>query len=259
MKKILYLVSISVLFFTSCIPNPEEDPDPVVNVNDILVKKVTEIGTNGVEYSVEFTYSGKKFAQSIDSDGIRTVYTYEQDLIVKEESYDGTILVEKATYVYDISNNLVTYVDLDYVTNSGERWVYVHNSNGTISYQEFTGDLDEQTQADVTGSISGTQYIENTIDPITQQTQVFTEVFTYDTKNFPFKNVTGLSKVCFVGSESTTNNNNNIISQTDQIDDATPEILYNIAYVYNTNNFPVTSTVTSGNGVIRNTEKFIYY
>lgn len=247
------------MFFTSCIPNPEEDPDPVVNVNDILLKKITVTDLNGEVYSVEFTYSGKKLAQSINSNGTRVVYTYEQDLLVKEETFNGTTLVDKATYVYDISSNLITYIEFDYESTTADRWVYVHNSNGTISFENYTGDLAEQTEAVSTGTISATQYVENNINPITQLPEVITDVFTYDSKNNPFKNVTGFSKIIFTGSDSTSNYLNNILTVTSQIDDTTPVVANNNTYVYNANNFPISSSTTTIGGVLSSTQKYTYY
>ena len=254
-------------FFWSCVPVPEENPEPGIPVNSMLVKKIVESEPDGTTFTTEYTYVGKKISEITESDGKRTEITYEGDLITKEEEFNATdILLTRTTYVYDISENLVSYVDVTFDNDgdanddsSGERWVYVHNANGTISYEEFIGDATSQTTHYIDGTITTNQYIENNVDPITMVAQVFTDTFTFDTKHNPYVNVIGYDKIYFAASDSPLNFVNNELSQTDQIDSNAAYLLESTSYTYTANNFPLTETITDRNGEVTGTANYTYY
>jgi hypothetical protein len=231
--------------------------DPVNTT--VRVKKITDTDADGTVSTTEYFYTGNKISYLVDSDGIRVNYFYEGDLIVREESYQGTELVEKVFYTYDGSSNLVTYISLDLVDDIGSRITYVHNSNGTISFQEYSGDTTTQEDLENNGTISNTRYIENGINPITSEPQVFTNTFTYDTKNNPFKNVVGYSKIYFADSFEALNFNNNLLSHSEQIDSDAPYVFETLTYTYNAGNYPTKIIHNDGSGMENYTEDIIYY
>lgn len=267
MKKFVCLALVSIGMLWSCVPVPEENPEPGIPVASMLLKKIVETDEDGLVTTDEFTYVGKKISQIVSTDGTKTIFTYEGDLIVKEETFDtANVLLERNTYTYSIGNNLSTYTNIIFDNDGdanddsyGERWVFVYNLNGTVSYDEFVGDATSQTEHYIDGTITNTQYIENNVDPITMEAQTFTGTFTFDLKNNPFKNVVGYDKIHFAGADSPLNFNNNVLTQTDQIDSDAAVLLNRISYTYTTNNFPLTATTTNGADEVVSTEQFFYY
>jgi hypothetical protein len=234
--------------------------DPVNTT--VRVKKITETDFDGTVFTTEYFYIGNKLNYLVDSDGIRTNFTYEGDLIMKEEVKDGTEILEQYFYTYDNNNKLVTYVFLDLVDNIGLKIVYIHNADGTISYQQYKGDSNSQDELDYDGTISNNRYIENIINPITQEPQVFTSTFTHDDKNNPFKNVIGYSKVYFAESDEALNYSNNWLTRTEQIDSETPTLSETYIYSFDNLNYPNYPTKiihNNGTGIEEYTEDIEYY
>lgn len=225
----------------------------------VRIKKITDTDADGIVTTTEYFYTGNKISYVTDSDGFRVNFFYDGDLIAREESYEGTELVEKVFYTYDSSSNLVTYVTIDLVEDSGKRITYIHNTNGTISFQEYGGDSNAQDEIGNSGTISNTRYIENSINPITSEPQVFTNTFTYDTKNNPFKNIVGYSKIYFAESYEALNFNNNLLSHSEQIDSDAPYDIETLIYTYNAGNYPTKIIHNNGSGTEEYTEDLIYY
>lgn len=235
--------------------------DPVNTT--VRVKKITETESDGTVFSTEYFYIGNKINYLLDSDGIRTNIIYEGDLIKKEEVVDGTNILEQYFYTYDSSNSkLMTYVYLDLVDNIGLKIEYTHNTNGTITYQQYKGDSNTQDEIDYNGTISNNRYIENTINQLTLEPQIITNTFTYDNKNNPFKNIIGYSKIYFSESDEALNYNNNLLTKTRQIDSETPEEIENITITYgigNYLNYPTKLIHNDSTGFEEYTEDIEYY
>ncbi len=233
--------------------------DPVNTT--VRVKKITDTDADGTVSTIEYFYNGNKIAYAIDSDGLRMNIIYDGDLIAREEWFQGTTMVEKIIYSYE-NSKLVTYQDLNLVDNIGQKITYDHNANGTISFTEYRGDLTTQDEIESTGTISNTKLVRNRIDPITLEPQVFTNTFTTDGKNNPFKNIVGYDKMYFADSEEALNYLNNITTNTEQIDAEPSTLFETITYTYGTGNlanYPTTVVHNSGSGVEEYTEEIEYY
>jgi hypothetical protein len=234
---------------------------PVVNPSStVLIKKVTETNADNSVYTIEYFYIGSKINYWTDSEGNRNNYTYTGNLVTKEELVVGTTLTERTTYEYNSSSKLITYISVNLVDDTGTRITYVHNSNGTIFYQEYSGNSDAQEEMGSSGLLTSTTHVENYTDPNTLESQVFTGGFTFDTKNNPFKNVIGYDKVYFADSDMPLNYANNVLQHTDQIDASPSYILETMTYTYNpTTNYPTKIVTRNGAGDIQSTEDIIYY
>jgi Family of unknown function (DUF6252) len=235
---------------------------PVVDPNaTVLVKKITITDADNTVGSITYFYSGDKLNYSIDEDGNKTNFLYQGNLLMEEDTYVGTstTLMEKTTYAYNNSSKLITYVNVDMLADTGSRITYTHNSNGTIDYQEYIGNQDVQDELYSSGTLTSTSHIENATNPITQEPQVFTGGFTFDTKNNPFKNIIGFDKIYFADSDMALNFANNVLEHTDQIDSDAPYVLETLTYTYNTSNYPTQIVHRGQSGEIEYTEDIIYY
>lgn len=259
MKKFTVLFILALGLFASCIPHPEENPDPIPPESSMFLKKIVEDQLNEPELITVFTYSGTKILRKENTNTEVTIYTYNDlDLITKIEEYKGGVLKKTNNFVYDISENLINLTIIDEATSLGTKWIYVHNANGTISYQRFTGDDVDQTNLVATGVISDAQIQETITDPVTAEETVNTQTFQFDLKNNPFVNVTGYDKIYFADSGLPLNNENNVISETNQIAGSSSEVLYTSEYEYTNNNFPSKMSVKES-GVLVSTANFYYY
>lgn len=257
MKKITLLFVMAMGIFASCVPYPEENPDPVTPVNKMFLLKLVETLPDETTSEMVFTYADKKIVEINDSDGTKTVFSYQDDLITKRQEFSGTTLLNQDDYVYDISENLISLVNQDFTTSVGTRWVYVHNANGTISYQQFTGDLLTQNQLELNGLISSNKLEESITDPVTNEVNVYRTTYAFDLKNNPLMNVVGYNKIYFANTDSALNYVNNVISQTDQTNDETPVLRYTNEYEYTPNNFPYKRNTKQG-GVLVATANYFY-
>ncbi len=233
-----------------------------VNPNaTVLVKKITDTDADTTVESMEYFYTDdNKLDYTIDGYGNRTNYTYNSaDLLIEEITYVGTsaTIIEKSTYAYNASSKLETYVNI--YGDVGTRITYDHNSDGTIDYQEYSGDSSSQDVLGSNGTLSITRHIENYTDPFTLESQVYTGEFTFDSKNNPFKNVIGYDKVYFADSDMALNFANNVLQHTDQIDSDPAYILETLSYTYNSANYPTQIVHRGTTGDIESTEDIVYY
>jgi hypothetical protein len=239
MKKLLFLVSISILFFASCIPNPEENPDPVIPPSIVLLRKTVDTYTRPVADSIvtsNFTYNGFKIVSIIDdTDGPDTYVTYDGNLITKVETKfeDGTV-DQTETYAYDDTNRLSTYVIIDHGMDWGDKETYVYNTDGTVSITHFIGDSTTQTQLNNTAVVT---FVDGEISTITSDDGMVIE-YTYDAKNNPFKNVTGYSKIIIAGGIGD-GVAHNIVREDETFSGVTST--YNYLFTYNASGYPETS------------------
>jgi Family of unknown function (DUF6252) len=238
-------------------------PYTAVNPNaTVLVKKITVTDADNTVGTIEYFYTeDNKMDYTIDGDGNRTDYIYNGNLLKEENTYLGTstTLIEKSTYAYNASSKLETYVNIDLVVDEGTKITYTHNSDGTIDYQEYSGDSSSQDVVGSSGTLSITRHIENYTDPFTLESQVYTGEFTYDDKNNPFKNVIGYNKVYFADSGESLNFANNITKYTDQIDANPSYIVETMTYTYDSDNYPTQIVHRHGDGTLDYTEDIIYY
>jgi hypothetical protein len=245
MKKLLYLFAFSAVFLTSC--SSSDSSSTATTESDVLITKTIE--TSASDNSVlttNFTYNGKKLIGSTDSEGYHEVFTYVGDLISSIKAYDDTnTLITEETFTYNGNNLLISYLLNDYTTDHGRREEFVHVSNDNISYSVYNGTTTEQpTSLLETGSIhfaNGEISHINTEVPSVGNT--YTRTYTYDTKNNPFKNVTGYDKLSFLNEEANGVTHNIL---TDAFAEANQSSITTSTYTYNSLNFPVTGFEMEG-------------
>ena len=246
MKKLFCLFGLSALLLTSC---SSGDSASTSTESDVLVKKTVETyALDGSTVTTNYTYNGKKLVKSTDSDGYHDDYTYTGDLITKIatiDDSDGT-LIQEQIFTYNVSSQLATYVIKDYDSDEGNRETYVYNSNGTVSITTYVGNTTTQTVALSTGTVHFTGGLVTQVDLDVNDVAPYTstQTYTYDTKNGPFKNVTGMDKFSFIGGESgdvvhnvlTDHYTSTLSSDVDTI----------TTYTYNSMNFPISDSEIEG-------------
>jgi hypothetical protein len=245
MKKLLCLFAFSAVFLTSC--SSSDNSSTPVTESDVLVTKTVETyAYDNSTVTTNYTYNGKKIVRSSDSDGIYENYTYTGDLITNVKVYDDTdTLLLEEFLTYNASGQLITYLSKDYENNTGRKEVFVHNSNNTVSYSVYKGNISAQTTLSETGTIYLTNGEVSQIDStVLSPSYSGTRVYTYDTKNNPFKNITGGDKINFINIEAIGVSRNIL---TDNYTSTFPtNEMYTTTYTYNSLNFPLTESEIEG-------------
>ncbi len=247
MKKTIRIVScICLLVLNSC--SSSDSSSTPTSESDVLVTKIIEhFANDGTTLTTDYTYNGKKVVSTLDSDGYHESFTYTGDLITSIRWYDDTdTLITLETFTYNSSNQMTLYVLNDYSTDQGRKEVFVHNSNNTVSYTVYNGDNSTQTNLLATGTFFVTNgevtKIETTIPAPFSSTS--TTIYTYDTKNNPFKNTTGYDKMNYVNEEAIGVTRNIL---TDHFTNSSgSDNLYTTTFSYNGLNFPITATEIEG-------------
>lgn len=242
MKKLALAFSALVLVFTSCSSSDDSEPIVPVTPSGILIKKMVLTSNNEDSESywnstINFTYNGNKLVQAIDEDNYKLVYTYTGDLITKIEYFDGSTLDGQDLFTYNTDGKLIEYRDLSVFEDFEHKFTYNYNSNGTVSVQEYQGtigntspvfspDIYTFTNGELTSTNSGS--------------------ITYDSKNNPFKNVTGYQEIMtFEFSDDYAiafGRNQNIVSA--PAGTSTTDGTFS-TYTYNADNYPATSSTTA--------------
>ncbi|MCF6132975.1 hypothetical protein [Flavobacterium wongokense] len=247
-KKIICLIGFVAMLVTSC---SSSDDNSTINENDVLVKRSIRTYANGGSVTtVDHTYNGRKAVKSIDSNGNYELYTYTGDLITQVRNYNSSdVLVDTETFTYNSDTKLVSYVRANVAANTGVKQTYVYNLDDTVTTATFSGDATSQVTLTGTGTIaiSGGEVVMQTSSGGAMHT------YTYDTKNNPFKNITGFDKIMVIGGVATGGVQHNILTDNDS-----SGYVYNFAYIYNTANYPMTVTRSEGTDLIFTTE-YIYY
>ncbi|MHA3787653.1 hypothetical protein ACX0HA_05530 [Flavobacterium hauense] len=248
MKKVLAMAAIALFMMTSC---SDDSSDATNNGNDtVLVKKMIET-ISGESTTYTLTYDGNKLLSLVSDNDTHTDFTYANDLLVKEESFNGTETYYKLLYQYDSNKKLTSsiefslYMDTIYATKN----VYTYNSNGTITVTVYTGDENAQTDLDGTGIvtlINGniTKYI---FTPTESSAEITTS--TFDTKNSPFKNVFAEDVMTLAVLEG---GNNNIL--TNNRGDGQS---FRYEYIYNDAGYPTKET-SFWDGILEYETQYFY-
>jgi hypothetical protein len=238
MKKIFYLLSISLLLLQGC----SSDSGSNNNTSSAILCKTIKFNesdaTNIRNYRTEFTYVGNKFNERKDyyNDVLtsKSVYIYTGNLITQVKGYDeNNIYNSLSTITYNNSGLPISILNIDNETGSwvGYKSNFVYNQNGTITELSYSGDVNTQNTLDETTTYT----LQNNIlvSQITiGGTYTTSYSFTYDTKNSPFKNVIGLNN--FFGPLSQEHN----LLQTIQSDGVNSPIIEDFQYIYNSDGYP---------------------
>jgi hypothetical protein len=224
MKKLFYLFSITFLILQSC--SSEDSSDNSNNNGVILIKRLESSNNTDIEY---YKYNGTKLNYvSIGNENgqiWRKQFTYSGDLITKTEWYENNQPTgEKNTYAY--SNNKLSEVR-------------VYSPGATLEYKEnYSYNSDGSIDVITTGyNGNGGNFVKIFIDSNNNVTKKeylggYIELFEYDNKNNPHKNITGVNKL--IGREGINiSGNNNILSREDKLFD----------YQYNNQNYPISCEV----------------
>lgn len=227
MKKSLYFLSLVVLFLTSCSSDSESSDEPL-----LLLKKIVTV-SNDSSRTISFTYNGTKL-NTIELDGFVLQHTYSGNKIVNVKRYSGEMLEGETFYEYDNLGRVSSELFVYYVSDFSQKKIYTYNSNNTISYQMLSGDQFTQTPNGYSGLINqGTNGEVLKVEVFNQGVIFNTDVYTYDTKNSPYKNIVGYDKLPINTDKifnvlTSKNFNVNQEINTNSIFD----------YTYNSNNFP---------------------
>ena len=228
MKKLLYLFSASLLVLSSC----SSDDDTTATV---LLKKASYVST-GESFTTDFTYSGNKLVSWVDSFGDKKTFTYTGDLITKIVDTDDKGNVDYTTEFTYTNGKLTSEISLETGDDYKYKTKYVHNTDGTISFEEFrvavaTGKEEEY------GDIG--KYTFKNGNLVKKEKSYYgtnsSETYEYDAKNNPFKNVVGFN--LFVDDEEGAYVNN-IVKRTYSDSNSTDTYTNTYEYKYNAEGFP---------------------
>ncbi|WP_396171227.1 hypothetical protein [Flavobacterium sp.] len=205
MKKIIYLLSITLLILQSCSsPSSTESSNPTSS-QSILIKRIVST-QGGIE---NFVYDGNKLLKILFDDGTSSVFTYTGDLITRIEIRDATNTFMGEFYTISYLNNKVSqrksYHNNILVNNQD----YTYNSDGTIT-------IIVMTYSDLNGNYQGTGIYKNYLNSVgnlikqeysSGNSGTSTKLFTYDTKNSPYKNILGYNAIIDDSINNLTNTN----------------------------------------------------
>jgi hypothetical protein len=258
MKKIASLFSILILTIVSCSKN-EDVTEDVTTDSKISLKKMIFDEGNGNPITYDFTYNDNKLNEiSYEFNGLirKNIYSYDGNLIMKIETFNGQELSGRNQYFYE-NNNLKTLLYEDIGTGDESfsvkfKYIYTHNLNGTIFEEKFKlvdgayENLDETSlytmiNGNLTKKNMSTTYSFFNGSNTETIRSISTNSYEYDNKNNPFKNILGFNKIQFSDFYSS----NNVIKETSQYESVTgdevstaqnPKIK-NYVLIYDANNY----------------------
>lgn len=239
MKKIFAAAAVALFMMTSC-----SDDDSSSNNNNntdvVLVKKTIETYEDGSTLTSTFHYNGTKISSIHHSDGAETNFTYTGNNVTKIEYMEGNELSQRNVMTYDAEGRLTSLIE--YVFDETDPWadktVFSYNDNNTITTVKTTGDHNSQTDHVQDGTITVlggniTQYV----------TDNDTTTYSYDSKNSPEKNITGVEMLNLSWQEGGVNNITAYNSE--EFSEG-----YTATYTYNSDNYPVTVSQNWGTETI---------
>ena len=240
-------LSLLLLLFIGCNSDDGNSNDS----NAILIKRSVN-GSSTFEYS----YNGNKITE-INIGSIKIVYSYTGDLITKIKRYylSSSQLEFETDFTYDANQKLIEERILYYESGTAEKRVFTYNSNGTISFQQYSGNFSNQNTAGNSGII----YL-NTFGDV-NKVELFDGInlirkteYIHDAKNSILKNILGYNKLISIFDSGKVNN---IISSTTYDGSGVVIDGFSNVYTYNSDDFPVmVTTVVNGNSVPYPTEYF---
>ena len=253
MKKLFYLFIAIALFLSSC--TDEKVNNTTNSGTDFLVKKI--VFTDHIEnetITTTLTYNGRKLVSMDLSNGMKLTYTYMGDLITRvvstKKDYKYT-----AEYTY-ADGKLSSATGFEKGDNSKYRIKYTHKTDGTIDYKSYDVDLIDRSEKESVESGKYTYKNGNLIKKVTLfDAQETIDVFEYDTKNYPLKNVTSIGLLLDNESEFSLNNIIKTIETKDKSLGGTSTIV--IIHDYNSSGYPTKSKETI-DGKLSYTSQYTY-
>lgn len=232
------------MFLTSC--SSSDDTNDISS--DILVRRTVKTYPYDVAAEVtNYTYNGMKMLRSSTSSGDEyAIYTYTGDLLTQVKRYHSfNVLWETETFTYNSDNKLTQYLQQDWHIHFSDRKAYVYNSDGTVSVTSYFGD----TVSELYEARNEIIYFSGEEVSALEMYQVGTGtlediiLYTHDTKNHPFKNVTGFDVFALINADSFSVSHNLLSSNWETIG-SMDNREYTSTYLYNSLNYPLTSVTT---------------
>lgn len=219
MKKLLYFFTFLMVLLSSCTSDNDDSSSLV------LLTRYVETLEDGSTFTMNFNYNGNKLLGSTGDFNSSTTVTYTGNLITKIEYFRAGTLTQENIYEYNSNDKLINSKRNEYSSsgNYGTSVDYTYNSDGTVSFSKFSGDLNFPL------TLSSEGYF--TFDSQGRVTSAihengYEETYMYDVKNSPYKNVLGMDKLPF---ELDYANNfvNNFISRNDPYSGSDFTLTYN--------------------------------
>lgn len=276
MKKLLPFFGALALILTACSSDDSNDASASIKPSRITYLD----GDSETNYFVDYKYDGNKIVSEIEDDGYTTKYTYTGDVITKKEEFESDKqLVYTTEYTYtngkvssQIMKNNVAAAKNSITSDYYDKVKYTYNVDNTVSYEGFY--VNASTGTEEKNGSSGTLTFRdgNLIKSVTTVSYgTTTYSYEYDTKNSPFKNVTGGSLLIDKGFEVSAHNitkysgssvsfDKHIISSHSAKRAALADNGYvnTFTYTYDVNNFPTEQKSFDSEGVLRETVKYTY-
>ncbi len=204
----------------------------------------------------------------INSYGEKTVYTYTGDLITKKTIYDGAVIKSTYDYTYEdgkLKSVLTSAYDKNkttgIITVYQQKFIYIHNSNGTVLEENFS--IDPKTGTETKSGYSSIYTFSNgnlmkTVD--TSPYQITTSEYEYDNNKNPFVNITGFSKNNF-NSVNNITKITTINKDTSNGVEVTTTTTRNYTNTYDINDFLTVRrlTFTNSAGVTKGADEYFFY
>ncbi|MBF4484963.1 hypothetical protein [Flavobacterium sp. CSZ] len=253
MKKILCLLSVTLLLLSSC----SNDKNESSNLEESVFVKEIAVNYNGKTITQKFSYDKNKIKSITFQDGEKTNYTYSDNVITKIEDLDANGKLF-STMEYKYSNGKIyscLRIEYDFGPQYKNLTKYIYNEDGTVSYQiykvnalngaEQEKDLISGKLFIKEGNIVKEEYYSNSVLEIST-------LYEYDNKNDSFKNILGYNLLLNLMPSV-----NNIIKSTKTTKDVFIGTTINL-YEYNSKGYPTTKMVDIVNGKPFSTVKYQY-
>lgn len=253
MKIILCLLSVTLLFLTSC----SSDNNESSNLEESLFVKEIAVEYNGKTNTQKISYDINKIKSITFQSGERTNYTYTDNLITKIENLDvkGS-LISAMEYKY-LNAKIYSCLKINYdiLPQYKSLTKYIYNEDGSVSYQVYKVNVlnGEEQEKDLVsgkfffkdGNITKEEYYSDSVLEITT-------LYEYDNKNDNFKNILSYNLLLNLMPSV-----NNIIKSTTTTKNGFVGTAFNL-YEYNSKGYPTTKMVDVVNGKPFSTVKYNY-
>lgn len=265
MKNLLPFLGALALLLTSC---SSDDNDVTSSLTK--VSRISNVSSNNF---TDYKYDGDKIVSQTNSKGSSIKYTYTGDLITKVEDFGSDKQLE-STKEYTYTNGklisiLKKYPDSPVKSKSSvyyNKTKFTYNADGTISIKDSSVDSSTGAEQESAYSSKYTYKDGNLVkfESFYNDSPQEIYAFEYDTKNTPFKNVTGVSALMDFEGATSQHNNTKFTNSNSNVDKsakvltfssfkkaaakAMADFVVSFTYVYDENNFPTEMKTMDSNG-----------
>lgn len=201
MKKITALLSfMMIVLLFACSKDSETNEELVLDEDALLVKKTIGTLPGGSTFVIDFNYDGNKLVHcDLHGAADEQYYNYTNNLITTINQYSSNVLNCEVKFFYNSGNELIQCTYKDVYFNNGESMNYVHNPDGTISYEKYTWNHANTVPVLVKkGKIYASKSESVDVDYMQVESNPAVTISILDEKNHPFKNIVGIDKISFV-------------------------------------------------------------